>query len=261
MEMTMTKDATTKDMTTKDMTTQDTIRTILDLWKAVPRDGVDGLIKFLQESDFFSAPCSTQFHLACPGGLARHSLNVYQLLKEKVDRFAVCIPHESVIIAGLGHDLCKVNFYKEGGEPCTEAQHNYLSSLANQYGWKCAPFKERFMPGGKLRKDIPAAQASILIDWLKNRSSQPMPPLPISWSVDDKLPLGHGEKSLSILQDFISLTEIEKLAIRWHMGPTEPGVHFGYPAGYAFRAAIEKHPFVTLLFCADLEAAHVLEGG
>ena len=218
------------------------IRTILDLWKTVPRDGVDSLIKYLQESDFFSAPCSTQFHLACPGGLARHSLNVYQLLKEKVDRFRVSLPHESVVIAGLGHDLCKVNFYKEGGESCTEAQHNYLSSLAKQNGWKCKPFKERFMPDGKLRRDIPAAQASILIDWLKNRSSQPMPALPISWSVDDKLPLGHGEKSLSILQDFIQLTEVEKLAIRWHMGPTEPGVHFAYPAGYAFRAAIEKHP-------------------
>ena len=193
----------TKDATTNGTTTKDTIRTILDLWKTVPRDGVDSLIKYLQESDFFSAPCSTQFHLACPGGLARHSLNVYQLLKEKVERFAVSLPHESVVIAGLGHDLCKVNFYKEGGESCTEAQHNYLSSLAKQYGWKCKPFKERFMPDGKLRRDIPAAQASILIDWLKNRSSQPMPALPISWSVDDKLPLGHGEKSLSILQDFI----------------------------------------------------------
>lgn len=233
--------------------------TILDLWRSVSRHGVDTLIKFLCESDFFSAPCSTQYHLACPGGLAQHSLNVYQLLKEKVARFKVDIPHGSVIVTGLGHDLCKVNFYKEGGEPCTEAQHSYLKSLAKQNGWKCRSFTERFLSAGTLRRDIPATQASILIDWLRNKSSQPMPDLPTSWSIEDNLPLGHGEKSLSILQDFITLTELEKLAIRWHMGATEPGVHFAYPAGYAFRAAIERHPLVTLLFCADLEAGQVLE--
>ena len=87
-----------------------------------------------------------------------------------------------------------------------------------------------------------------------------MPDLPVVYSVDDKFPLDHGVKSLSILQDFLKLTEAEKLAIRWHMGATEPGTHFDYPAGYAFRAAMEKHPLVTLLFTADLEASQILEG-
>jgi len=80
------------------------------------------------------------------------------------------------------------------------------------------------------------------------------------WLNTYTLPLGHGEKSLSILQDFISLTDDEKLAIRWHMGPTEPGTHFNYPSGYAFRAAMERSPLVTLLFTADLEASQILEG-
>jgi len=116
-----------------------------------------------------------------------------------------------------------------------------------------------FFSDGELKRSIPAGYATLLIDWLKNRPSSPIPALPISYSVVDQLPLGHGEKSLSILQDFIKLTEPEKLAIRWHMGATEPGTHFDYPTGYAFRAAMERHPLVTLLFTADLEASQIME--
>jgi len=111
----------------------------------------------------------------------------------------------------------------------------------------------------ELKRDIPSSQASVLIDWLLNNPSSHMPDLPVVYSVDDKFPLDHGVKSLSILQDFLKLTEAEKLAIRWHMGATEPGTHFDYPAGYAFRAAMEKHPLVTLLFTADLEASQIME--
>jgi hypothetical protein len=34
---------------------------------------------------------------------------------------------------------------------------------------------------------------------------------------------------------------------------------FSYPAGYAFKAAVEKFSLVTLLYCADLEAGNILE--
>ena len=33
---------------------------ILDIWNRVPRPGIEDLVKFLQESDFFTAPCSTE---------------------------------------------------------------------------------------------------------------------------------------------------------------------------------------------------------
>ena len=76
---------------------------IIELWKRVNRPGVDELIEYLKGSDFFDAPCSTQFHLAEPGGLAKHSLNVYDLLREKIERYAVDnVPEESIIVCGLG---------------------------------------------------------------------------------------------------------------------------------------------------------------
>lgn len=71
--------------------------------------------------------------------------------------------------------------------------------------------------------------------------------------------MGHGEKSISILQDFITpLTIEEKLAIRWHMVAFDPGIHFNYPSGYAFREA-SKIPLVVLLFTADYEASQIIE--
>ena len=35
----------------------------------VKRDGLEELLKFLESTDFFTAPCSTKFHLAEKGGL------------------------------------------------------------------------------------------------------------------------------------------------------------------------------------------------
>lgn len=38
------------------------------------------------------------------------------------------------------------------------------------------------------------------------------------YTYSDPLPLGHGEKSVMLLQHGFKLTEVEMLAIRWHMG-------------------------------------------
>ena len=37
------------------------------------------------------------------------------------------------------------------------------------------------------------------------------------WIIEDRVPLGHGEKSLFMAQNFIRLSIEEALAIRWHM--------------------------------------------
>lgn len=38
------------------------------------------------------------------------------------------------------------------------------------------------------------------------------------YSVKDRLPMGHGEKSVYLVMKFMDLTDEEALAIRWHMG-------------------------------------------
>ena len=74
----------------------------------IVRPGAAELLSFLEnKSDFFTAPASTRFHLACEGGLLAHSVNVANVLLKFADE-----PPESVVICGLLHDLCKVNSYK-----------------------------------------------------------------------------------------------------------------------------------------------------
>ena len=87
---------------------------IISLLNKTNRPGMDKLISFLQKSDFFKAPASTRFHGAFEGGLAQHSMKVYEILKEKVKTSVIPldIKEESILIIGLLHDICKVNFYK-----------------------------------------------------------------------------------------------------------------------------------------------------
>ena len=83
----------------------------------ITREGADKLLDFLLNgSDFFTAPASTRYHGAHEGGLVEHSLNVYDCLADMVgrlkERYGIEYTEESIAIAGLLHDICKVNFYK-----------------------------------------------------------------------------------------------------------------------------------------------------
>lgn len=85
---------------------------IQELLRSTARPGMDRLTDWIeQKTDFYTAPASTKYHLACEGGLAAHSLNVYRLLKGKVESGLLELRPDTLIITSLLHDLCKVNFY------------------------------------------------------------------------------------------------------------------------------------------------------
>jgi hypothetical protein len=99
---------------------------ILDLLKSVSRSGMSELIYWLQNSDFFTAPCSANHHLNRVGGLERHSWNVYKLLKEKNKRYNLGLKDSSIIICGLLHDICKVNYYHfDDDEMCYKIKDSF----------------------------------------------------------------------------------------------------------------------------------------
>lgn len=82
------------------------------LLKSINRDGIGNLIDFLNKTDFYIAPASTRFHGSYEGGLLEHSLKVYEILDKKVKEQKLDISDETIKIASLLHDVCKVNFYK-----------------------------------------------------------------------------------------------------------------------------------------------------
>jgi HD superfamily phosphohydrolase YqeK len=80
-----------------------------------------------------------------------------------------------------------------------------------------------------------------------------------SWLINDKLPLGHGEKSLYIVSKYLELTNAEAMAIRWHMGHTEISIHIpNSPQSYAFNQAVDN-PLVYIIHCADMLATTMEE--
>ena len=165
------------------------------------RDGIENLLNFLEKTDFYTAPASTKYHNAFEGGLLRHSLNVYEALKELTNGKW----EESTIrIVGLLHDICKINMYKV----------DYRNKKDETGQWIKEPF----------------------------------------YTTDDIMPLGHGEKSIMLISEFIKLSKEELYAIRWHMGGYEPKENYVY-----ISKAYEKYPLAVYTHMADLMATYILE--
>ena len=76
----------------------------------VVRPGADKLLEWLKSTDFFTAPASTRFHGAYPGGLVKHSLNVYYALLGNFNLRGLYSLQTQTIVALL-HDVCKANYY------------------------------------------------------------------------------------------------------------------------------------------------------
>ena len=74
------------------------------------------------------------------------------------------------------------------------------------------------------------------------------------YTIDDKVSLGHGEKSVMIASKYIELTSPELFSIRWHMGWSEPKENYN-----ALGKSMSKHPLVLALHEADQEATYLLE--
>ena len=88
---------------------EDFIRILSD---NVTRPGTQPLLDWLENTDFYTAPASTRFHGACESGLVMHSLNVYEVMKNRF--FTPEDSAESFALVSLLHDLCKANYYKAG---------------------------------------------------------------------------------------------------------------------------------------------------
>lgn len=83
-----------------------------EILRSTGRAGVEAVIAELEKLGFFTAPASRRDHMASPGGLLKHSLNVYRvamlLLHDmRVLRSDLAISKDSIAIAALLHDVCK----------------------------------------------------------------------------------------------------------------------------------------------------------
>lgn len=144
----------------------------------IKRKGIEELLSWLEESDFFIAPASTRFHNMFRGGLCAHSINVFNRLKQECEDeglFAYKTKDETnslmetITIISLFHDLAKVNFYEVS-----------MRNVKDENGiWTKVPYYT-----------------------INNKSNL----------------VGHGYKSARIVNKFMDLSDEEYMAIAYHMG-------------------------------------------
>lgn len=160
----------------------------------------------------------TDFFVA-PASTRFHGSHEGGLVEHSINVFnrLQCENQETRAICALLHDLCKVNFY------VSEWRNKKVYS---ENGSKCDE-------GGRF-------------DWQTVQG----------YSVEDKLPYGHGEKSVYVISGFMRLTREEAMAINWHMGGFDDRVRGG---SYALSGAFEKYPLALRLHIADLEATYLDE--
>ena len=127
----------------------------IEIYKTkIKREGADKLLAYLcsEGSDFFRAPASTRFHGNYEGGLLEHSLNVYDCLCDIMSRpriketYGIEYSEESIAIAALLHDVCKINFYNVS-----------FRNVKNEMGkWESVPFYtiEDNLPYGHGEKSV-----------------------------------------------------------------------------------------------------------
>ncbi len=117
----------------------------------IKRPGANELLKWLEESDFFTAPASTRFHGNYEGGLCEHSVNVWEELIRLLKAYPeVKVTAETAAIVSLLHDLCKVGCYKQ------ELRNTKVNGV-----WVQRPvyvFQEDFCFGGHGSKSVYLAQ-------------------------------------------------------------------------------------------------------
>lgn len=120
----------------------------LQLCSQVKRDGMDGLLAWLEKSDFFTAPASSRFHGAYEGGLLQHSLNVYDEFKRLIAVYPeVKCDEESIVICTLFHDLCKVGMY-------TTEKRNRKNADGQWETYDAYKIEEKFCFGGHGSKSV-----------------------------------------------------------------------------------------------------------
>lgn len=159
----------------------------IELLRSTKREGIEKLIDFLEKTDFFTAPASTRFHMSCEGGLLQHSLNVYDCL------------------AGLGTTTGDVQEFQAAGMRLDSIPQESIIIVALLHDLCKVNFYATEM---RWRKD----------------ANQKWEQYPV-YTVNDRNPYGHGEKSVMMASEFIHLTMEERYAIRWHMGMSEANIH------------------------------------
>lgn len=193
----------------------------INLLRSTKREGVENLINWLEnKSDFFVAPSSAKYHGAYEGGLCQHSLNVYKA--------AVALLADANELA-----LYEKNISKITNETLiiTALLHDLCKT--NFYVKTIKVFKDEATN-----------------TWHHY----------YMYEINDNFPLGHGEKSVIMAQNFIRMSAEEIIAIRWHMGSYDRGTIISPYENPSLNNSMNNCPLLIIMQNADMFASYMMEG-
>lgn len=193
----------------------------ISLLREITRQGadIDKLINKLSNSDFFTAPASTKYHMSERGGLCEHCLNVFDNIIMLNETLHLNYDRETLLIVALLHDISKMNYYEE--------------TIIN---------KKVYSPNGKKYDELGN------FDWVSVKGYK-------TKESEDRFIYGsHEETAEYIIRKFIPLSLEESIAILSHMG----GKGFD-SSGVDLTPVYNKYSLAVLLHTADMLATYIQE--
>lgn len=210
------------------MNHEENIKRFEELFSGIKRSGAERVLNYIRQSDFYTAPASTKYHLSINGGLLQHSLDVYDALQAEKknpiwEKALEKVSEETILIVSLLHDLCKTYYYAEG----TKNQKTYDPEVV-----------------------AAADRKSVKKDSMGEFVWETVP----CYTVENKYPLGHGSRSVIFIMKMMPLTMEETTAIYWHMG-----AYCDQSQWNELREAYKKYPLALALHHADMVATYIIE--
>lgn len=166
----------------------------------IHREGLDKVLAYLEKSDFYTAPSSTRFHLNEDGGLCLHSVNVFEAackiynemakpaIVNGTSPFTEEVSMESIAIATLFHDLCKIKLYHKTERWKKDDKNRWVS-----------------YPGYEVKDDFPLGhgeKSCLMLSWYMRLKPEEM--LAIRWHMGM---FDMGESGTPLRMSFFSATD------------------------------------------------------
>ena len=166
----------------------------------IHREGLDKVLAYLEKSDFYTAPSSPRFHLNEDGGLCLHSMNVFEAackiynemakpaIVNGTSPFTEEVSMESIAIATLFHDLCKIKLYHKTERWKKDDKNRWVS-----------------YPGYEVKDDFPLGhgeKSCLMLSWYMRLKPEEM--LAIRWHMGM---FDMGESGTPLRMSFFSATD------------------------------------------------------
>lgn len=195
---------------------------VINILSQVKIEGADiqGLLNWLDNSDFYTAPASTMYHSNYDGGLCQHSLNVHDNIMQLATMFCPGqYTPDTLAVVSLMHDISKANYYEK--------------TMIN---------KKVYNENGSKHDNMGN------FDWVSQEAYR------VKDATERSLLGTHEEASALMLGTFVPLTLEETIAVMHHHCGMNDECQFR-----DLSAHLNKYPLLTLLHMADFLSTFINE--